>query len=410
MCQCRFLICPHAGQVVYGVVIHGEDKVQYEKGFSSGPESQQSTCSGRVLLVDDNIELLGVVADVLKMNGLECLMASSGQDALDTMKLERPDVIVCDVMMPDMNGHEFHQVVSDNPDWCMIPFVFLTALTGVEDVRMGKELGCDDYLAKPFNPDDLVAVVKGKLTRARKRSNSAEMRFDTYRRRIINTLSHEFRTPLVAINTGTELLLDQHSQLETDRVQYLLESIQRGGQRLQRLVEDFMVIQQIESGVAAANATRYCAQHDLREIVVHAIEQFQEYGAHAPVQLDLIVEDDAELLINVYEMQVIDMITRLLSNAAKFGGKDRVANVRVYNKGDMACMSIRDYGPGMSEEEFFSAKETFAQIDRDRMEQQGCGLGLTVMHYFAELNCAEVICECPQDGGLGVEIRFPLSK
>lgn len=392
------------------VVIFGEDKLQYEKGFSSGTDSQQSACSGRVLLVDDNVELLGVVADVLKMNGLDCIMASSAEDALETMKRERPDVIVCDVMMPDMNGHQFHQAVCENPDWCAIPFVFLTALSGAEEVRMGKSLGCDDYLAKPFDPDDLVAVIRGKLKSSRVRSNSAEMRFDTYRRRIINTLSHEFRTPLVAINTGTELLLDQHSQLEQDRVKYLLESIQRGGQRLQRLVEDFMVIQQIESGVAAANAERYCSRHDLVEIVRHAVDQFQEYGGYSDFQLELIAEESCSAVVEVYEVQVLDIINRLLSNAAKFGGEHGVANVRVYCKGDMVCVSIRDYGPGMSEDEFFSARETFAQIDRERMEQQGCGLGLTVMHYFAELNGAEVICESPEEGGLGVEIRFPRCK
>lgn len=391
-------------------MIHGEDKLQYEKGFSSGADSQQSLRSGRVLLVDDNVELLGVVADVLKMNGLDCIMASSAADALETMSIERPDVIVCDVMMPDMNGHEFHQAVSENPDWCMIPFVFLTALSGAEEVRLGKEMGCDDYLAKPFDPDDLVAVVRGKLKRSKIRSDSAEVRFDTYRRRIINTLSHEFRTPLVAINTGTELLLDQHSQLETDRVQYLLESIQRGGQRLQRLVEDFMVIQQIESGVAAANAERYRSRQDLAEIVQHAVEQFQECELNSSFKLELIVEDDCNTCVDVYEVQVLDIVSRLLSNAAKFGSQEGVANVRVYCKGEMVCVSIRDYGPGMSRDQFFSARETFAQIDRERMEQQGCGLGLTVMHYFAELNNAEVVCESPEEGGLGVEVRFPRSK
>lgn len=388
-------------------VIHGEDELQYEKGFSSGSHSQHSVQSGLVLLVDDNVELLGVLADVLRMSGLDVLMAPSGRAALELMQTRRPDVIVCDVMMPDMNGHQLHDAVCENPDWCMIPFVFLTALSGAREVRLGKERGCDDYLAKPFNPDDLVSVLRGKLNQARKRSCSTEMRFDTYRRRIINTLSHEFRTPLVAINTGTELLLDQHDQLEEDRVKYLLESIQRGGQRLQRLVEDFMVVQQIESGVAAANAERYRAKHDLAEVVRQAVDQFQEWGAQTACDIELIVDEDADTQVEVYDMQVMDIISRLLSNAVKFGGEHKSAEVQVYARGGFVCVAIRDYGPGMSEQQFFSARETFAQIDRDRMEQQGCGLGLTVMHYFAELNRAVVACESAEGGGLRVELRFP---
>lgn len=131
-----------------------------------------------ILVVDDNLEFLSGVELTLTMEGYHVWTATNGQEAL--YKLEAaspgkargedspprlPDLILADIMMPLMDGHNFYERVLANPHLNHIPFIFLTAKSSPEDIRQGKELGADDYLTKPFSPEDLLASIRGKLRR-----------------------------------------------------------------------------------------------------------------------------------------------------------------------------------------------------------------------------------------------------
>ena len=132
-----------------------------------------------ILVVDDNLEFLSGVELTLSMEGYQVWTATNGQEALYKLKaafqgegeeavsLDRlPDLILANIMMPLMDGHNFYERVLANPQLNHIPFIFLTAKSSQDDIRQGKELGVDDYLTKPFSPEDLLASIRGKLRRA----------------------------------------------------------------------------------------------------------------------------------------------------------------------------------------------------------------------------------------------------
>jgi CheY-like chemotaxis protein len=138
-----------------------------------------------IMVVDDQLDFIEGVKLILEAEGFEVWIASNGQEALDKL-LESfknrqetsengqkhkflPDLILADIMMPKMDGYGLHEQVRGNPYLNHIPFVFLTAKTDDSDVRHGKELGADDYLTKPCQPDDLLATVRGKLKRTTQR-------------------------------------------------------------------------------------------------------------------------------------------------------------------------------------------------------------------------------------------------
>lgn len=362
-----------------------------------------------ILAVDDSEQILQVLDEVLRSQGFEVHTASSVERAKESLKSARPDLILCDIMMPEVDGFRFHSELKSNPDWCEIPFLFVSALSDPEEVRFGKELGCDDYVTKPFDPNDLAATIRGKLSVAKLRREKQKQDAEKFRKRVIHTLSHEFRTPLVAINTGTELLLEQREQLEADRLERLLESIQRGGLRLQRLVEDFMTIQQIDSGTAASIASRFKRSSSLSKIIELAIDSFQEQLRGEPCQIEFEKLVDEPVAAHVYDVQIVNVVQRLLSNAHKFGGADKLITVRIGSTPESISVFVRDRGPGMSTEAVRDACELFTQINRDRIEQQGCGLGLTISQYFSVLNGGKLYFSTPTDGagGLEVELRFP---
>ncbi len=118
-----------------------------------------------ILVVDDNPELVEGVKLTLEMEGYQVLTAYSGQEALEVLEQATPDLILADIMMPNLDGYELYVRVHGDPRWVHIPFVFLTAKTSKEDIRRGKEMGVDDYITKPFDPQDVVAAVRGKLRR-----------------------------------------------------------------------------------------------------------------------------------------------------------------------------------------------------------------------------------------------------
>lgn len=121
----------------------------------------------QILVVDDHPAVLENVAMTLETAGYRALTAVDGAAALSLLEAEPVHLILADISMPGMNGYQLLERVRRNPEWVPIPFVFLTARTMDSDIRYGKELGADDYLTKPIQPEDLLASVQGKLRRAR---------------------------------------------------------------------------------------------------------------------------------------------------------------------------------------------------------------------------------------------------
>ncbi|MHA1688876.1 MAG: response regulator [Promethearchaeota archaeon] len=123
-----------------------------------------------ILIVDDNKELLYNLQLMLETNRFKVITASNGKKALEILENNPilPDLIISDIIMPEMSGYEFFKAVSSNPQWYHIPFLFLTAKSSEEEIRFGKLLGVDDYIVKPFKKKDLLAIINGKLNKLKR--------------------------------------------------------------------------------------------------------------------------------------------------------------------------------------------------------------------------------------------------
>ncbi len=383
---------------------------QQISNFSSEMAESQS-CEGVVLLVEANQELRTVLAAVLAKHGYEVISVGAADEALRILTQQAPQIIVCDFDLPGVGGLEFKNEVQLHHEWFEIPFIFLASNTDRDEVITTRGLGVDDFLSKPFDPEELAAVIRGKLTLITHRRRMSGEKLEVYRRRIIHTLSHEFRTPLVSINTGTELLIDQMDELSKDQVYRLLESIQRGGQRLERLIHDFMLLQQIDLGHAQRTTERFRRRISPQCIFMSAIDGFFEtVGSNfSKENLQTEIASGDLPLIDVYDVQVVSALQRLLSNAVKFGGSENPISLRLIMEGGRVAFSVRDRGPGIPKDEFVNLCVPFSQINREVTEQQGAGLGLTITRYLAAFNQGQVRFVSPTDGcgGLEVQLCFP---
>jgi two-component system sensor histidine kinase/response regulator len=374
----------------------------------SGPTTQRPELQGlpTVLLVDDNPLLRNVLQGLLIKHGYNVLEAENGEAALSVLKEQSVDLIICDVMMPKMGGFELHEQLRKVPTSSHVPFVFLSARDREEDVRHGKEVGAEDYLCKPIEPKNLLAVVKGKLARWRDLESQSNVRYSGYQKRVIQTLSHEFRTPLVAINTGMELLLNHRDALGAEKAKRLLEAVQRGGVRLEQLVGDFMVLQQLEAGVFKRT---FAASAEVLSVaqLMHRHSRIREEQLAADGFSVARIDESGGAHVACLESALVDALDRLVSNAVKFSQDRKEIEIHSRVAAGEVWFDVKDRGMGLDLSQIREAMEPFGQINRAKYEQQGGGLGLSIAAWYAKIHGGRLEFKNRDGGGAIVSIVLP---
>lgn len=332
--------------------------------------------------------MLQGICDALTLAGYEAQAAANGQEAIACLQQKRVDLILSDIMMPVMDGYELFKRVRQNPAWTFIPFIFLTARGQKVDVRLGKQLGADDYLTKPFEIQDLVVAVQSRLDRVRALRKTADADLVNLKRNILNMLSHEFRTPLTYISGYAELL--QSEEFEPEELKQLLGNIRKGSERLRRLVEDFLFVVALETGeVQAAFSQERGVCRDLATQLSLALDAIEPQAAARQVGLKREFPD-ALPPINCHAGYVRDAVSRLVDNGIKFSRPGSVVTVRAWADDTAIHIAVIDQGVGISPDQQHRLFQRFSQINREKMEQQGIGIGLYIVKSIVDLHGGQV--------------------
>src|SRR5574341_664767 len=329
-----------------------------------------------VLVVDDDESILTSVADVLRLGGYQLLMAQSGLKALQVLRYHTPDLIVSDITMPDMDGYEFYQAVRSNPDWTTIPFIFLSARGQPKDIRHGYQLGADHYLTKPIDPEDLLVAVEMRLKRTADIQAAARGEVERTKQQLLTVMGHELRTPLNWVYGYVSLLQEGHQVMTDEVVDRMLHSTRQG----------------TVLGPAI-------------EVVVQTLKpraQEKDIAFTYPPTSDLTV-----LAVPAY---IEDVLRCLIDNAVKFGKEGGHVWIKVEEQDGWAVISVQDNGIGIEPEQQARLFERFEQIDRDRMEQQGAGLGLAIAKGLVELHGGDIQVESRPGQGSLFTVRLPLAN
>ncbi|NJM26610.1 MAG: response regulator [Bacteroidia bacterium] len=128
----------------------------------------------RILLIEDNADVRENTGEILSLANYEVLTANNGKEGVERAQLELPDLIICDIMMPELDGYSVLHILSKNEKTSHIPFIFLTAKTEKSDIRRGMNLGADDYLTKPFDDTDLLNAIEARLKKHEMQSKTYE--------------------------------------------------------------------------------------------------------------------------------------------------------------------------------------------------------------------------------------------
>lgn len=364
----------------------------------------------RILVVEDQENLMKAVQEVLELEGYIVLVASDGLKALEVMEHTRPDLIVADIMMPRMDGYGLYEAVRARPEWITIPFIFLTGKAERDDILRGKSLGVEDYITKPFNPDELLVVVRSRLTRAQQIYQASEAKFNELKQQIITVMGHELRTPLTYVQGYTELALDDVRTLSPDQLQGFLLGIKKGADRLNHLIEDLLLIVQMDTGRLAEEYAQIArVRTDLDMIVERAVNRYNSQAAAHGITLESQITPNLPPVV-LSEYYLTDALGRLIDNAIKFTrGQNKRIKVIAQPAGSWVEIAIIDQGVGIAAEEIPHLFQRFHQIDRQRMEQQGVGLGLAISQEFIHLHKGEILVTSEPGKGSTFTIRLPVA-
>jgi signal transduction histidine kinase len=325
----------------------------------------------RILWADDNADMRDYVSRLLA-GSYEVTVAPDGLKALSAAREKLPDLVLTDVMMPGLDGFGLLRALRDDERTRTVPVILLSARAGEESAVEGLEAGADDYLAKPFSAQELLARVRTHVKLARlRRAWAGELEVANKELEAFSySVSHDLRAPLRAIDGFTRILLDEYgAKLDTDGCHYL-QRVQMGTQKMAELIDDLLDLSRVSRAVLRKEPI------NLTDLARDVAAEFRNRESSRKVAIGI-----ADGLASIGDARLIGIVLQnLFGNAWKYTAKRPEAHIEFGQEciGDEAVFFIRDNGAGF---DMAYASKLFAPFQRlhSASEFEGTGIGLATV-------------------------------
>jgi len=365
-----------------------------------------STAGKKVLIVDDTEEIRIIISESLNLFGFVTLTAGDGTAGVEMARKHSPDLIICDINMPNMDGYATLTALREEETTATIPFIFLSGASDKINMRRGMELGADDYLTKPFTHKELMAAVNARLEKKADLQRQSDKKLDELRGNITMALPHELRTPLNGILGLASIMIDDYANMPPAEVLESAKYIHESALRLHRLIENFLLHSQIE--LMASEKKKIETASNSAPLAVEQIipELARKVAARFKRDADLVVEiPPGVLLIPADHFKKI--VEELIDNAFKFSDKGKTVRVGSSISNSNFLLTIADRGRGMTREQI-STVGPHMQFERKTFEQQGSGLGLVIAKRLTELLGGQFMIESNPGTGTTIRVSFAM--
>ena len=368
-----------------------------------------------ILVVDDTEDNLDLLEFALKRKPIKMLRATSGMACLALANENKPDLILLDIQMPEMDGFETLKRLRANPETVKIPVIFLTAQKkDPESIAKGLALGADQYLTKPIDTEEL--LVRTKMLISLKK---AEAELERLRADFMAMLVHDLRSPLIGIKNVLELLQesDKTAPLSQDYFE-LINSAQMSGNRLLELVSDLLDVSKYEAGNIAFDKSSVPVSRFIDPILRQMEVQFRQKNV-------TLTTTYADGLPNVFvdAQKTEQVVMNFLSNALKFtksGGTIIIGAEAITEKihteleelnRRFVRVRITDNGVGISQEEISMLFKRYKQASSARTtKQKGTGLGLVICKLIVEAQGGTVGVQSEPGKGSTFSFTLPVAE
>jgi len=369
----------------------------------------------RILVIDDETTLREEVCEWLMLEDYEVFDAQDGVAGIELAYKHRPDLIICDIAMPRMNGHNVLLELQSHPETATIPFIFVTARADTEDIRYGMSLGADDYITKPFTRLQLLDSIKSRLEKKAQMEASFNQKVDYFasaldeertkqvlKSRLVSMFAHDFRNPLAVIMSSVNILQSYSEKMTEEKQSAKLQQIEGSVSRLINMLDEMLLIAEMEGGHLQFKPELL----NLTTLVEDTVKNFQSiyYETHI---IEFTSNFNGQHLLDARLVRQI--VDNLLSNATKYSPQGGKVTVSLMEALDAIQIIVKDEGLGIPEanhDVLFEAFERGTNVGQIK----GTGLGLSIVKQAVDIHGGEINFISEVDLGTTFTITLPNTK
>ncbi len=382
--------------------------------MSQLPNPAAPLLKSRILVVDDISKNLQVVGTMLRNEGYHVMPATSGAQALERAQAQPPDLILLDLMMPEMDGLEACRRLKADPLTQPIPVIFLTASNEMEHLVNGFEVGAVDYITKPFNAPELLARVRTHLELKHARQRLREMNEE--KNEFMGIAAHDLRNPIGSIKGFSEMIVEDAQSLlgqtHPDSVGCLNEMKDFGERivattgRMMEMLQNLLDTNRIERGEMKLTL----APTELGPAVNQVVETQRPHATAKRQTLHLQTET-TPVVVMVDPGVALQVMENLVSNAVKYSPPGKAIFVRLKKQAQGVRVEVQDEGPGLSPEDQKKLFGKFARLSaKPTGGEHSTGLGLSIVKKMVEAMNGKVWCESELGQGATFIVEFPTAS
>ena len=373
-------------------------------------ESKINRSEYKILIVDDVVSNVLLLKILLTNEKFQVCTANNGYSCIEMAKNEHPDLILLDVMMPDISGFDTAVILKKDEETRDIPIIFLTALNTPADLVKGFQVGANDFLTKPFNKEELVMRVTQQISLvAAKRiieKQNAELRATlTNRDKMYSVIAHDLRSPMASIRMVLNLVVASVSpETVGPELFELLDKANKESEEVHDLLDNLLKWTKSQTG----RLNVVTQDLDLNDIIPGVVEIFEMIGQTKNIKFSL-QQTGEPLIVHADNDMLKTVVRNFMSNAVKFSPEGSTIEINMTTEGDFAKVSVRDHGVGIAPERvatIFNDGETTYGTGGE----EGSGLGLQLCKDFARKNGGDVRLESTLGEGSTFSFTIPIKK
>lgn len=365
----------------------------------------------KILIVDDVMSNVLLLKVLLTNEKFAIATANNGQQALEQVDKEHPDLVLLDVMMPDLSGFEVAQRLKSNPDTADIPIIFLTALNSTTDIVKGFQVGANDFISKPFNKEELIIRVTHQISlvaakRIILKKTEELQRTIAGRDKLYSVIAHDLRSPMGSIKMVLNMLiLNLPAEKIGDEMYELLTMANQTTEDVFSLLDN--LLKWTKSQIGSLNVVYQ--DIDVVEVVDSVVDIFNIVAGLKKITIR--EEKTEKLPVNADIDMLKTVIRNLLSNAIKFSNEGSEVLVKMEEQGDMVVVSVKDEGCGIDEEGQKKLLHTDTHFSTfGTKNEEGSGLGLLLCQDFVVKNGGKLWFTSKKGEGSTFYFSIPLKK
>ena len=364
-----------------------------------------------ILIVDDNQTNIILLQAILKRAKYNTVSATNGADALRIMQDMHPDLVLLDIMMPEMDGYEVARRKDEIEDIQIIPFLFVTALSDTNSMVKGFKAGCSDFITKPFNTEEILIRIHHQIINVENRriinSKNEELKsLIRNRDKLYAVVAHDLRSPLGTIKSVLDILDENlNSEIIGFELYDLLHATTESADELFGLLENLLFWTRTQMGKLIFQPKEI----KITDAVTDAIKATSSMSnIH---RIDISYSDNTGNATVLADKNMITTVIRnILANAIKFSDEDSSIEIETKIVDNQLSCSITDHGCGMDDEVKQALQQQISITTTGKHQEEGTGLGLTLCREFIRAHNGNLSFESEMNVGTTFTFTIPLSN